>query len=61
VVVKKQEKKRKQEKKNIPKIVATFVYASSQGQRTHSARTNSVSAMTTGAAKVEHVSGAPGY
>ena len=23
----------------IPKIVATFVYASSQGQRTHSART----------------------
>jgi hypothetical protein len=24
----------------IPKIVATFVYASSQGQRTHSARTN---------------------
>jgi hypothetical protein len=33
---------RKQEKKKekIPKIVATFVYASSQGQRTHSARTN---------------------
>ena len=27
-------------RKNIPKIVATFVYASSQGQRTHSARTN---------------------
>jgi hypothetical protein len=25
---------------NICKIVATFVYASSQGQRTHSARTN---------------------
>ena len=25
---------------NIPKIVATFIYASSQGQRTHSARTN---------------------
>ena len=24
----------------IPKIVATFVFASSQGQRTHSARTN---------------------
>ena len=24
----------------IPKIVATYVYASSQGQRTHSARTN---------------------
>ena len=27
-------------KKNIPKIVATFVYASSQGQRTHFAQTN---------------------
>ena len=26
-------------KGKIPKIVATFVYASSQGQRTHSART----------------------
>jgi hypothetical protein len=26
----------------IPKIVATFVYASSQGQRTHSTRTNSL-------------------
>ena len=25
---------------NVPKIVATFVYASSQGQRKHSARTN---------------------
>ena len=25
---------------NVPKIVATFVSASSQGQRTHSARTN---------------------
>jgi hypothetical protein len=32
-------KTRKQEKKiNVPKIVATFVYASSQGQHTHSAR-----------------------
>jgi hypothetical protein len=31
----------KKKKNNIPKIVATFVYASSQGQRTHSARTNS--------------------
>jgi hypothetical protein len=30
---------RKKEKK-IPFIVATYVYASSQGQRTHSARTN---------------------
>jgi 3-deoxy-D-arabino-heptulosonate 7-phosphate (DAHP) synthase class II len=28
--------------KKIPKIVATFISASSQGQRTHSARTNSV-------------------
>ena len=32
---------RTRKKKKIPKIVATFVYASSQGQRTHSARTNS--------------------
>jgi hypothetical protein len=31
---------RKKKKEKIPKIVATFVYASSQGQRTHSARTN---------------------
>ena len=34
---------REEEKKkwnNVPKIVATFVYASSQGQRTHSALTN---------------------
>ena len=35
----KKNKKRKKKKK-IPKIVATFVYARSQGQRTHSARTN---------------------
>jgi hypothetical protein len=27
----------------IPKIVATYVYASSQGKRTHSARTNDLS------------------
>ena len=27
-------------RRKIPKIVATYVYASSQGQRTHSARTN---------------------
>jgi hypothetical protein len=32
--------KKKKKKKKIPKIVATFVYASSQGQRTHSAQTN---------------------
>ena len=31
--------KKKNNKKKIPKIVATFVYASSQGQRTHSAQT----------------------
>jgi hypothetical protein len=31
------------EKKKLPKIVATFVYASSQGQRTHSAQTNNFS------------------
>jgi hypothetical protein len=38
VVTRKEKKKEKKEK--IPKIVATFVYASSQGQRMHSARTN---------------------
>ena len=32
------EKERKKEKK-MPFVVATYVYASSQGQRTHSART----------------------
>jgi hypothetical protein len=32
-------RERKKEKK-MPFIVATYVYASSQGQRTHSARTN---------------------
>jgi hypothetical protein len=31
---------KKKENKILPKIVATFVYASSQGQRTHSTRTN---------------------
>jgi hypothetical protein len=30
----------KEEEKKMPFIVATYVYASSQGQRTHSARTN---------------------
>jgi hypothetical protein len=35
---KKNKKRKKREK--ITKIVATFVYASSQGQHTHSARTN---------------------
>jgi hypothetical protein len=33
---------RKREEKKMPFIVATNVYASSQGQRTHSARTNVV-------------------
>ena len=33
-------KKERRRKINIPKIAATFVYASSQGQRTHSAWTN---------------------
>ena len=32
----------KNKRNNISKIVATFVYASSQGQRTHSAQTKSV-------------------
>jgi hypothetical protein len=43
VVLNSSGKKRKEnnkKKKKIPKIVATFVYASSQGQRTHCARTN---------------------
>jgi hypothetical protein len=31
---------RTRRKEKLPKIVANFVYASSQGQRTHSARTN---------------------
>jgi hypothetical protein len=34
------ELERKREEKKMPFIVATYVYASSQGQRTHSARTN---------------------
>ena len=33
------ERERKREKK-MPFVVATYVYARSQGQRTHSARTN---------------------
>ena len=36
-------KKKKRRRRKIPKIVATFVSACSQGQRTHSARTNSCS------------------
>jgi hypothetical protein len=34
------ERKKEEEEKKMPFIVATYVYASSQGQRTHSARTN---------------------
>jgi hypothetical protein len=34
------EEERKREREKMPFIVATYVYASSQGQRTHSARTN---------------------
>ena len=33
-------RKKEEEEKKMPFIVATYVYASSQGQRTHSARTN---------------------
>jgi hypothetical protein len=33
-------KEREREREKMPFIVATYVYASSQGQRTHSARTN---------------------
>jgi hypothetical protein len=36
-----EEKKKEREKKKMPFIVATYVYASSQGQRTHSTRTKS--------------------
>ena len=32
-------RERKKEKEKMPFIVSTYVYASSQGQRTHSART----------------------
>ena len=32
--------RRKREREKMPFIVATYVYASSQGQRTHFARTN---------------------
>jgi hypothetical protein len=34
------EERREKKEKKMPFIVATYVYASSQGQRTHSARTN---------------------
>ena len=34
------EERRKKEREKMPFIVANYVYASSQGQRTHSARTN---------------------
>ena len=33
-------KKEREREKKMPFVVATYVYASSQGQRTHSARTN---------------------
>ena len=33
-------KEREREREKMPFVVATYVYASSQGQRTHSARTN---------------------
>ena len=36
----KKERERRRERAKMPFIVATYVYASSQGQRTHSARTN---------------------
>ena len=35
-----EEERGEREEKKMPFIVATYVYASSQGQRTHSARTN---------------------
>ena len=36
------EEREREEEKKMPFIVATYVYGSSQGQRTHSARTNIV-------------------
>ena len=36
----KKERREKREEKKMPFIVATYVYASSLGRRTHSARTN---------------------
>ena len=36
------EEEREKEREKMPFIVATYVYARSQGQRTHSARTKSV-------------------
>ena len=36
----KKREEREREREKMPFIVATYVYASSQGQRTHSARTN---------------------
>ena len=41
-------KERREKEKKMPFIVATYVYASSQGQRTHSARTNNIFASTDG-------------
>jgi hypothetical protein len=50
-----EERKRREEEKKMPFIVATYVYASSQGQRTHSARTNRPPIDTSGNFQV-HVS-----
>jgi hypothetical protein len=40
--------KKREREKNMPFIVATYVYASSQGQRTHPAQTNLVSILLSG-------------
>jgi hypothetical protein len=37
---KKEEEEERKKEKIMPSTMATYVYASSQGQRTHSARTN---------------------
>ena len=42
----KKERRREREEKKMPFIVATYVYASIQGQRTHSAGTNLMEATT---------------
>jgi hypothetical protein len=40
-----QKKEEREREKKMPFIVATYVYASSQGQRTHSTRTNILDAV----------------
>jgi hypothetical protein len=52
------EERKKREREKMPFIVATYVYASSQGQRTHSARTKIY--YNTKVGTVDHVLGSNG-